>query len=65
MKSLMTGALTISKELNWIISFKQPTSIMKAGDKVKIIRMDDAGQVHLKGHGLALIPGIEEFEVIE
>lgn len=60
---------------------------MKAGDKVKIIHMDDtggkdwqaarmngvigtidyiddAGQVHLKGHGLALIPGLDEFEII-
>jgi len=60
---------------------------MKVGDKVRIIRMDDAGgkdwqasrmngvigvidyiddagQVHLEGHGLALIPGIDEFEII-
>lgn len=60
---------------------------MKAGDKVKIIRMDDAGgkdwqaarmngvigtidyiddagQVHLKGYGLALIPGIDEFIIL-
>lgn len=60
---------------------------MKVGDKVRIIRMDDAegrdwqasrmngvigvidyiddaGQVHLEGHGLALIPGLDEFEVI-
>ena len=26
--------------------------------------IDDAGQVHLEGYGLALIPGIDEFEVI-
>lgn len=60
---------------------------MKVGDKVKVIRMDDAGgkdlqaarmngvigiidyiddagQVHLEGHGLALIPGLDEFEII-
>ena len=60
---------------------------MKVGDKVKIIRMDDAGgkdrqasrmngvigvidyidsagQVHLEGHGLALIPGLDEYEII-
>ena len=61
---------------------------MKVGDRVRIIRMDDAGgkdwqasrmngvegvidyidsigQVHLKGHGLALIPGLDDFVVIE
>jgi len=61
---------------------------MKKGDKVKIIRMDDAGgkdwqasrmngvegiidyidsagQVHLEGHGLALIPGVDEFIVLD
>jgi len=27
--------------------------------------IDDAGQVHLVGHGLALIPGIDEFVVID
>ena len=26
--------------------------------------IDDAGQVHLEGHGLALIPGLDEFEII-
>lgn len=26
--------------------------------------IDDAGQIHLKGHGLALISGVDEFEVI-
>lgn len=26
--------------------------------------IDDAGQVHLEGHGLALIPGVDEFTVI-
>lgn len=61
---------------------------MKKGDKVRIIRIDDAGgkdwqasrmngvegvidyidsigQVHLEGHGLALIPGLDDFVVIE
>ena len=60
---------------------------MKVGDRVRIIRMDDAGgkdwqaarmngvigvinyiddagQVHLEGYGLALIPGLDEFEII-
>lgn len=60
---------------------------MKAGDKIKIIHMDDAGgkdwqaskmngviaevsfidsigQVHLKGYGLALIPGVDDFIVL-
>ena len=27
--------------------------------------IDDAGQVHLKGHGLALIPGLDEFVIID
>lgn len=26
--------------------------------------IDDAGQIHLKGYGLALIPGLDEYEVI-
>lgn len=27
--------------------------------------IDDAGQVHLEGYGIALIPGVDEFVVIE
>lgn len=27
--------------------------------------IDDAGQIHLKGYGLALIPGVDEFIQIE
>ena len=27
--------------------------------------IDDAGQVHLKGYGLALIPGLDEFVIID
>lgn len=27
--------------------------------------IDDAGQIHLKGYGLALIPGVDDFIVIE
>lgn len=61
---------------------------MKAGDKVRVIRMDDnggkdwqasnlngvvaridyiddAGQIHLEGYGLALIPGLDEFIIID
>lgn len=26
--------------------------------------IDDAGQIHLKGYGVAIIPGIDTFEVI-
>ena len=60
---------------------------MKAGDRIRIIHMDDnngkdsqatkmngvegiisfvdsAGQIHLEGYGLALIPGIDVFEII-
>ena len=61
---------------------------MKAGDRIRIIRMEDnkgrdvqasmmtgieavisfvdsAGQIHLVGYGLALIPGVDSFVVIE
>lgn len=61
--------------------------IMKKGDKIRIIRMDDSngkdlqarlmagrivtvkfiddlGQIHLEESGLALIPGIDEFELL-
>ena len=27
--------------------------------------IDDAGQIHLEGYGLALIPGLDEYVVIE
>lgn len=60
---------------------------MKAGDKIRIIHMndssgkdwqasmmngveaiisfiDDAGQLHLEGYGLAIIPGIDDFIII-
>ena len=62
--------------------------IMKKGDKVRIIRMDDSngkdqqarqmngrvvtvkfidgiGQIHLEESGLALIPGVDEFEYVD
>lgn len=61
---------------------------MKAGDRVRIIRMyddngkdwrasemngiegvvdyiDSLGQIHLKGYGLAIIPGVDIFQVID
>ena len=61
--------------------------IMKKGDKIRIIRMDDnngkdyqatamndrvvtvkfvdgIGQIHLEESGLALIPGIDEYELM-
>ena len=60
---------------------------MKKGDKIRIVRMDDAGgkdwqatrmngvvakvdfvddagQIHLEGYGLAVIPGVDEYEVV-
>ena len=60
---------------------------MKPGDKIKVLRMDDAdgkdwqarelndhvytvnhidsmGQIHLEETGLALIPGVDVYEVI-
>ena len=62
-------------------------TIMKKGDKIRIIRMDDSngkdhqaaamngrvvtvkfidgiGQIHLEESGLALIPGIDEYELM-
>ena len=61
--------------------------IMKKGDKIRIIRMDDnngkdyqatamndrvvtvkfvdgIGQIHLEESGLALIPGVDEYELL-
>lgn len=34
------------------------------GSEYKVDLVDDAGQIHLSGLGLALIPGVDEFEVI-
>ena len=62
--------------------------LMKKGDKIKIIRMDDKngadyqaaqmngkivtvkfidgiGQIHLEEAGLALIPGLDEYELVD
>ena len=62
--------------------------VMKPGDKIRILRMDDnggkdwqatrmngkictvrlidsIGQIHLQEYGLAVIPGIDEYEVID
>lgn len=62
--------------------------MVKKGDKIKIIHMDDAsgkdwqatrmngtvaivsfiddaGQIHLEGYGLAVIPEVDDFIVIE
>ena len=30
-----------------------------------IDHIDDLGQLHLKGYGLAVIPGVDEFEMVE
>jgi hypothetical protein len=48
---------------------------MKVGDKIRVIRMngvvgvishiDSMGQIHLEGYGLAIIPEVDEFEVIQ
>ena len=27
--------------------------------------IDDAGQIHLKGYGLALIPGVDDYIIVE
>jgi hypothetical protein len=35
------------------------------GVVAKIDYIDDAGQVHLEGYGLALIPEVDDFTVIE
>lgn len=34
------------------------------GVEATIKLIDDAGQIHLEGYGLALIPGIDDFIVI-
>jgi len=62
--------------------------LMKKGDKIKIIRMDDKngadyqaaqmnskivtvkfidgiGQIHLEESGLALIPGLDDYELVD
>ena len=37
----------------------------EAGSEYEVDLVDDCGQIHVKGLGLALIPGVDEFEVIE
>ncbi len=35
------------------------------GVVAEVALIDDAGQIHLKGYGLALIPGVDDFIVID
>lgn len=44
---------------------KDPQARMMAGSVVTVRFVDDLGQVHLEESGLALIPGIDEYEMIE
>ena len=34
------------------------------GVVAKVDFVDDAGQIHLEGYGLAVIPGVDEYEVV-
>lgn len=35
------------------------------GQTYMVQLVDDAGQIHLYGSGLAVIPGVDEFEIVE
>ena len=39
--------------------------MIKRGSKIKVVKMDSAGQIHLEETGLALIPGVDEFEIVK
>lgn len=43
---------------------KDRPATMMNGVEGTVDFIDDAGQIHLKGCGLALIPGLDEYEVI-
>jgi hypothetical protein len=39
--------------------------MIKRGSRVRVVKMDTAGQIHLEETGLALIPGVDEFEIVK
>lgn len=40
---------------------EDPYSTVKRGTTGKVIHVDDIGQIHWTGSGLALIPGVDSF----
>ena len=39
--------------------------MIKRGSKIKVVKMDTAaGQIHLEETGIALLPSVDEYEVI-
>ena len=43
---------------------KDAQATLMSGREVTVKLIDDRGQIHLKESGLALIPGLDDFEVI-
>ena len=43
---------------------KDTQATLMSGRVVTVRLIDDRGQIHLKESGLALIPGLDDFEVI-
>ena len=44
---------------------KDTQATLMSGRVVTVKLIDDRGQIHLEESGLALIPGLDEYEVIE
>lgn len=41
-------------------------AVHKMNDVISVItHIDDMGQIHIYGYGLAIIPGVDEFEILE
>ena len=38
--------------------------MIKRGFKIRVVKIDSAGQIHLEETGLALIPGVDQYVVI-
>ena len=39
--------------------------MIKRGSRVRVVKMDTAGQIHLEETGIALIPGVDEYEIVK
>lgn len=44
---------------------KDTQAVLMSGRVVTVKLIDDRGQIHLEESGLALIPGLDDYEVIE
>lgn len=44
---------------------KDTQAALMSGREVTVKLIDDRGQIHLEESGLALIPGLDDYEVIE